>query len=222
LKLPLIRGGETIKGMSLAIKSERLAVLIRSIVYAKRSEKLFRLLQINSAVLNALLTSKLGLRVAVGGSLDYTQFILIVAPAAAGGFLVGGLTVSLASVFLPLAIIYGRAIEEIPDPYEKCKLLCKFAEKFHNKQLVIEMTKVNSLVENTATVLQLPVDKVPLPLVCVEEKLSLLQRYKLKELVRSDKARKRVQYFSEFIKKFPECDVDPEVGYEEIVEKIIK
>lgn len=57
-------------------------------------------------------------------------------------------------------------------------------------------------------------------LLCLEDKLLLLQRYKLIELTRSDKARKRVQYFSEFIKKFPECDADPRAVYEQIVEKI--
>jgi hypothetical protein len=57
-------------------------------------------------------------------------------------------------------------------------------------------------------------------LLCVEEKLSLLERYKLREVIKSAKARKRVQHFSEFIKKFPECDADPEAVYEEIVEKI--
>jgi len=61
-------------------------------------------------------------------------------------------------------------------------------------------------------------DKVHL--LCVEEKLSLLQRYKLRQLIKSEKARKRVQDFSEFIKKFPECDADPEAVYEQIVEKI--
>jgi hypothetical protein len=42
----------------------------------------------------------------------------------------------------------------------------------------------------------------------------------LRELIKSEKARKRVQHFSEFIKKFPECDADPKAVYEQIVEKI--
>jgi len=81
------------------------------------------------------------------------------------------------------------------------------------------MQNLNSLVEDTATALQLPLDKVPL-VGCVEEKLSLVQRFKLRQLIESDKARKRVQHFNEFMKKFPECDPDPEAVYEEIVGKM--
>ncbi len=168
---------------------------------------------------NALLTSSVGLRFAVGGSLDYTQFILIAFPSTVGGFLIElGIANPLASVLVPLAILYGRGIKAIPDPYDKCKAICEAAEEFHNKQLAIEMKQLNSLVEDTSTALQLPLDKVHL--VCVEEKLSLLQRYKLRELIKSEKLRKRVQHFSEFIKKFPDCDATPEAVYEQIVEKI--
>lgn len=123
----------------------------------------------------------------------------------------------------PLAILYGRGIEDISDSYAKCKAMCKFAAEYHNKELAMQMKNVNSLVEDASNALQLPLDKVPLlptdqvPLVCVEEKLSLLQRYKLREMSTSAKARKRVQHFSEFIKKFPECDADPEVVYQKIV-----
>ena len=218
LKLPVLRGGEKLKGVSLAIKSKRLAALVKAIIFAKRRQKQLKLLQIIFATLNGL-TSSVGLRFAVGGSLDYTQFILIAFPATVGGFLMGQIIANpLASVFLPLAILYGRGIEDIPNPYEKCQHLCKVAEEFHNKQLAIEMKELNSLVEDTSTALQLPFDKVPL--VCVEEKLSLLQRFKLRKLVESERVRKRVQHFNEFIKQFPECDPDPEAVYEQVVEKI--
>jgi len=58
------------------------------------------------------------------------------------------------------------------------------------------------------------------PLLCTENKLSLTQHFRLKEVIRSAKARKRVQHFSEFIKKFPECDPDPETQtvFQEIME----
>lgn len=128
-----------------------------------------------------------------------------------------GLTLAnpLASVLLPLAILYGRGIEDIPDPYEeKCKAICKVAEQFHNKQLTIQMEKLNQLVEDLLTEL----DKVHL--VCVEDKVLLSQRYKLKELIKGKKIQKRVQHFSEFIKKSRECDPDPEAIFEQIVEKI--
>jgi len=223
LKVPLVRGGDKLKlkGWSLVIKNKKLANIIRAIVTAKRRQRQLRLLQYFFLSFNTLLTTSVGLRFALGGSLDYTQIqiILIAFPSILGGFLVGLTTAyPLASALLPLAILYGRGIEDIPDPYAKCKAICKVAEELHNKQLTMEMTKLNSLVEDTSAALQLPLDKVHL--LCVEEKLSLLERYKLREVIKSDKARKRVQYFSEFLKKFPECDADPEGVYQQIVEKI--
>ena len=219
LKLPLVRGGEIIKGFSLLIKSKKLATLVRAIANAKRKQKQLRLLRAFFFTFNTLLTANVGLRFAIGGSLNYTQFILIAFPSTIGGFMMGLVTANpLASVLLPLAILYGRGIEDIPDPYENCKNICKVAEEFHNRQLAIEMKELNSLVEDASTALQLPLDK--LPLLCVEEKLSLVQRYKLRQLIESEKARKRVQHFNEFIKKFPQCDADPEAVYEQIAEKI--
>jgi len=219
LKVPLVRGGERleVKAFSLLIKNKKIAILIQAIANAKRKQKQLSFLRVFFMTFNALLTSSVGLRFAIGGSLNYTQFILIAFPSTLGGFMMGLLTANpLVSVLLPLTILYGRGIKEIPDPYEKCKTICKVAAEIHNKQLAIEMKELKSLVEDASTALQLPLDKVPL--VCVEEKLSLLQRYKLRQLIKSEKARKRVQYFSEFIKKFPECDADPESVYEQIAE----
>jgi hypothetical protein len=219
LKLPVIRGGERVKGLSLLIKNKRLAILVRAILYARTKQKQLRLLRLCFFTLNTLLTTTVGLRFAVGGQLDYTHFILIAFPSTVGGLIMGlAIANPLGTVLLPLAVLYTRGLKDIPDPLERCKVICKAAEEFHNKQLTIEMKKLNSLVENTSTALQLPLDKVHL--LCVEEKLSLLQRYNLRELIRSEKARKRVQHFSEFIKKFPECDADPKAVYEQIVEKI--
>ena len=89
LKLPLVRGGERLKGFSLFIKNKKLAILVRAIVNAKRKQKQLRLLRLCFFTLNALLTSSVGLRFAIGGSLDYTQFILIAFPSTVGGFLMG-------------------------------------------------------------------------------------------------------------------------------------
>ena len=44
---------------------------------------------------------------------------------------------TLASVLLPIGIVAGRGIENIMNPYEKCKAICKAAEEFHNEQLLI-------------------------------------------------------------------------------------
>ena len=52
----------------------------------------------------------------------------------------------LASAVLPIAILFGRGIEDITDPYEKCRLICKSAEEYHNQQLMLEMENLNSLV----------------------------------------------------------------------------
>jgi len=216
LKLPLVRGGDEIKGFSLLIKNEKFAKIVRALLDARRKHRQLRLLRQFLLILNTLLTSSLGLRFAAGGSLNYTQIILIAFPSTVGGLLIGlASSYPVLSVLVPLAILSGRGIEDIPDPYQKCKVICEAAEAYHNKQMMQEMANLNLLVEDAATALQLPIDKVPL--LCVEEKLSLLQRYKLKALIRSAEARKRVQYFSEFIKKFPECDADPEAVYEEIV-----
>ena len=233
LKLPLVRGGQIepleiepleggpfeggpFEGVSIVIKSKKLATLIIGIFNAKRKHKRLKLLL---ALLNAALSSSAGLRLAVGGSLDYTQIILIAFPSTLGGFLVGQVIKNpLISVLLPLAIFYGRGIEDIPDPYEKCRQLCKIAEKFHNHELAMEMKKFNSLLEDMSTGLQLPLDEVPL--VCVEDKMSLLQRFKLRQLIESTRSQNRVQHFDEFIKKFPKCDANPEDVYDAVVGKI--
>jgi hypothetical protein len=221
LKVPLLRGGDKVRGLSLVsvvIKNKKLANLLRALINAKRLERRLRLLRLFFFTLNTLLSTSVGLRIALGGSLAYTQIILIGFPSTLGGFLIGlTSTYPLASALLPLlplAIFYGRGIEDIPDPSAKCRVLCKVVEEFHNKQLGIEMKKFNShsLVEDASAALD------QRHLLCVEEKRSLLERFKLREIIKSEKARKRVQHFSEFIKKFPECDADPKAIVEKIAE----
>jgi hypothetical protein len=215
LKLPLVRGGDELEGFSLFIKSKKLANLITAIISSKKKQQQLRFLRIFFFTLNKLLTNGFSLRFALGGSLNYTQFILISCPSTLTGLIIGLVIANpLTSILLPLTMLYIRGIEDIPDPYQNCKAICKIAEEFHNKQLMIEMKELNSLVEGTSTALQGPVDKVHL--LCAEEKLSLIQRYKLKEVIRNKKTRKSVQHFSEFIKKFPECDPDLKVVNEQI------
>ena len=221
LKLPLMRGGDKIRGFSLMIKNKKLAQIMMAIVNARKNQKKLRLLQDVLFILNGLLTTSTGLRIAAGGSLNYTQILLIAFPSTIGGFLMGIIYAHpLASAVLPIAILFGRGIEDIPDPYEKCRFMCKAAEEYHNQQLRLEMKNFNSLVEDAAAALQLPIDKVPL--LCTEQPLSLVERYKLKEVIQSAKARKRVQHFSEFIKKFPECNADPEAIYQEVIGNVQK
>ena len=221
LKLPLYRGGDTrrIKAWSLWIKNKKLAILLKAVIEEKKKQKQLRLLQFCFFTLNTVLTTSVGLRFAVAGSLDYTQFILIAFPSTVGG-LVMGLAIAnpLVSVLVPLAILSGRGVKHVPNPFKKCQDLCIAAEKVHNQQFMIEMKKLNPLVEDASTALQLPLDKAHV--LCVEEKLSLVERFKLKEVIKNKKARKRVQHFSEVIKKFPECDPDSKAVAEQIFEKI--
>lgn len=221
LKLPLIRGGNEISGYSLMLKNKKFAKIMMTIVNARKNQKQLRLLQDTLFILNGLLTASTGLRFAAAGSLTYVQIILIAFPSTIGGFLMGTIySYPLASAALPIAILFGRGIEDISDPHEKCRIICKAAEQYHNEQLALEMQNLNSLVEDAAASLQLPIDKVPL--LCTEQRLSLVERFKLKEQIKSTKVRKRVQHFSEFIKKFPECDADPEAIYQEVIGNVQK
>ena len=45
-------------------------------------------------------------------------------------------------------------------------------------------------------------------------------QFEMRQTVESPKIRKRLQHLSEFLKKFPEFEVDPEAVYQEMVEKI--
>ena len=68
-------------------------------------------------ILNVLLTTSTGLRIAAGGSLNYTQIFLIAFPSTIGGFLIGIISdYPLVSALLLIAILLGRDIEDVPDP----------------------------------------------------------------------------------------------------------
>lgn len=102
-------------------------------------------------------------------------------------------------IFISLVILVGRRIEDVVDPYEGCGIMCKAAAEYHNRQLMIEMKNLKSIVEDTAAALNFPIDQVPL--FCTENPFSLLQRYQLRSLVESAKAENRIQHFNVFIKK---------------------
>ena len=209
LKFPLVRGGDDV---SIIIKNKKFARLMRLLLTARKNQRLLQFLQANFTTLNLFLTATLDFRIAVGGSLDYTQIVLISGPSMLSGYLVAQIVKNpLISVFLPLTLLYGRGIQDIQDPYESCRLLCKAAEQIHSRELAIEMSELNSLVGETF---------YNLPLICVEEKSSLVQRFKLRKLVESEIVQNRVQYFSEFIKKFPECDGDSKIIFEQMIGKI--
>lgn len=91
LKVPLMRGGDQILagGFSLMIRSKKLTNIIRAIVMAKQNQRKLRFLQQFFVLFNFLLTHGVGLRFALGGSLDYTQILLIAFPSTLSGILMG-------------------------------------------------------------------------------------------------------------------------------------
>jgi len=219
LKLSSIRGGDDVKAFSLLIKNKRLAQIIQAIINAKRNRRKLRLLQEVLLTLNGLLSTTTGLSIASGGSLSYVQIILIVLPSTFGGFVVGAVSqYPLITAVLPIALLLGQGVEDIPDANEKCKFLCKAAENYHNKELILEMKAMDSLLSDTAASLKISIDKVPLR--CIEQPLSLVERFKLKEVVKGSDVKKQIKHFSQFIKKFPECDVDREAKLLEMFRKL--
>ena len=73
-------------------------------------EKKTKAIKIISGIL-FLLSTGFGLRVAVGGSLDYRQIFLFVIPSTVGGFIIAQLSsLPIFGVLIPLAILSGRAI----------------------------------------------------------------------------------------------------------------
>ncbi len=138
LKLLLMRGNNEIRGVSLLIKNKKLARIIMAIVNARKKQKIFKLLQNILFIVNGLLTPSTGLRIVAGGLLNYIQIILIAFPSTVGGFMMVKISAyPLVSTVLPIAILFGRGIEDIPDPYEKCKFICKAAEEYQNQQLML-------------------------------------------------------------------------------------
>jgi hypothetical protein len=220
LKIPPIhRGGDLTKldlrrakvRASLVIKNKRLFNLVSAIFHARKAQRELRFLQVVFAVLNSMSAQTLGLGIAVGGSLDYVQFLFIIFPSSIAGFLVEHFTKNtMLTILGPLFLFYRREIEEIQNPYEKCRQLCQAAEEFHNQELALKMGELKDLAKANKTG----------PLICEESPLSLVERYnlrKLAEAAENQELAKRIQYFRDFIKKFPECDADPESLYEEIV-----
>ena len=159
------------------------------------------------------------LNIAVGGATN-TEIIIFSVTGTASGFLLTLLSsYPILTLIFPMAIMYSRGIEDIPDPQRICRLLCKVAEQHHNRELVLEMQNMESLIKDY------PLLAEGIPAIagveCVEQKLSLLERFKLRQLIPNDSARKRVQNFSEFIKNFKECDADREAIIEEFIKSNI-
>jgi hypothetical protein len=197
---------EGIKGIflvSILIKNPKFVALITKILKLYQRQKKMRFF---FALFNALIASSVGIKFAAGGGSGYLQILLIVLPSSISGFLLANLSQNpLSTIFLPLLFFLGRDIETIVDPELKCRILCKFSEVYHNKQILAEMKNITPLLQ-----------EIQEPLVCVEQRLSLIERYKLRQLTKNTLAKNRIKHFSEFIKKFPDCVPDLENLYQEI------
>ena len=237
IKLPLIRGGDDIgidigngngngidNGIGkipnlfyLTLKNEKIAKIFRAINNARTSQKKLRFLRQTLLILNLLLRKNLGLCIGVGESRNFVQIILLVIPSSIAGFLwqVMNLCPNATTVLLIMVFLNNLNLEEFEDPYERCRLLCKVAEEFHNKQMKLEMRNlIKSLVEDNE--IKFPINEGPFR--CVENKYSLLERFQLRQVYGSKN--KNIQYFSEFIKKFSECNGDLEDVFEEALENL--
>ena len=197
---------EAVKGIflvSLLIKNPKFVGLITKILKLYQKQKKMRFF---FALVNAMIASSVGIKFAAGGSAGYLQILLIVLPSSISGFLLANISQNpLSTIFLPLLFFLGRDVETIIDPELKCRILCKFSEVYHNRQILAEMQKITPLLQ-----------EIHEPLICVEQKLSLIERYKLRQLTKNTLAKNRIKHFSEFIKKFPDCVPDLENLYQEI------
>lgn len=211
LRFPLVRGGNDIQVFYLFIQSRKLARALFLLWNARENQRRLKLLQVILFMSNKFLFTNTGFIFgsAVSTNLSYTQIILIMFPGTLSGFLVSSLlTFPLILSVLPIAIMMGRfSVQDIVDSHEHCRVLCKAAESYHNKKLVLEMKNSEKL---------LP------PLKCVEQRVSLVERHRLIEIVKNNKSKARIKHFSEFLKGFPECDATKEDVYEEIVKNLHK
>jgi hypothetical protein len=221
--VPTMRGGgdgeqEVIKGFSLIIKNKRLAAIAVHIINIRRRQKLFEFIQLNLSFLNSLLSTNLGIHLCSGGNSSYIEIILLILPSSIGGFIMDQIlkqNVPLVGLFIPIAIFYGREVEIIHDPAAKCRVLCQAAAEYHNKKYAIEMQQ--TVLENIPKINIFESFESEFPFLCVEDRLSLLQRFKLRS--NNFKNQKQVTYFRDFIKKFPECQANARAVYEEIFAK---
>lgn len=95
-----------------------------------------------------------GFSIATAKSLTHIQIILFAFPSTLSGFLTGIIQANLiVGVLLPIAILLGRDIEQISDPYEKCKLLCRSARQYHNKKIQLEIKNSRPILEDAADAL---------------------------------------------------------------------
>jgi hypothetical protein len=214
--ITLSRGGEDYRRIvmlaNLILKNKRLAKFIRSIVQLQRHRNQLRLLAIFFGTVNRIVTNNFGFYIHAATYVDYTQFMLLAVGSGSTGLILAlFLKHSAMLTILSYVSIYVRGIQDIlPEESNFCKTLCLVAEQVHNQKIKLEMTELIPIIKPEIVELEVPV------YVCLEEKLSLVQRYRLQKITGTRKGDKQVQYFNEFIKKFTACDPDQEAIYENI------
>lgn len=209
------RGGneEVAKTFIKLIKSKRLAMFIKYVILSREYKKRLKMIRLFLLTFESILNYG-GATFAVMISMSETRVIAFVVPSSILGFIFG-LTASplltiILPIFVPILILYNKDIP-VEAAREKCITICEVFQEAGNREILIEMKKVNPAINQSPD---------PGPLFCKEEKISLYRRYQLRTHSESLKNKNRIQRFDEFIKRFPECDVDPEEVYEQVVENI--
>ena len=222
IKLPLngARGGNKRSAtmlFSLIIRSPKFAAFLRLLLEAKRKQRQLLFLRIMFTALNKFITNNAGIYIHISNaSYDYVKLIMIGVSSTTTGVMLGlFLQNSIALSGFSLLALYMRDIEYVE--YDNCALLCKAVQTYHNTGILQEMRSTIQITKDELLELEPPVY-----LSCFEEKTSLIQRYKLRELLDSKSGKRRIQHFSEFIKRFPECQPDTEALYKDIIETQIK
>lgn len=229
VSIPLARGGDELNLKDLTgvyaffiqLKNKRLAYLMVALMGSRR--KKLRMLRVLFKLLNQSFHMALGIRFALSGDLNLVRVILIVFPYTIMGFILRMMhNYPLGTTLLPLLAIYARGIESVPNPYAQCEAICKALETYHNKQLKVEMQELCPKLEAIATECNLPLEEIKY-VECIENKNPLSRPWELKKVTRSKKIAKQVQYYNEFIDKFPPCNApDPDSDPGEVGKRLLE
>lgn len=217
ITVPTYRGGDdsSIRAWHKIIESRRLGKIICAIAYASSKHRKLVFIGRAFCILNNMLTVGTGLRFALGGYQNGIQIVLIAFTSTTMGAISAAFISSPLVVLIPVGLFFGRGIEVIADPYEECRLICRMAEQYHNQRLLQDMPAFTTMAKKAAIQSGISLDEFPL--LCVEEQLSLVQRYRLKQVIETPEGKKAVKFFAEFIKQFKQCDPNPEEIYQNVV-----
>ena len=204
---------EFVKALSIVLKSEKISNLILSLAQAKINRRDLKVMRAFISVLGRVLSSG-GVHVSVGVFDSSFQVLLVALSSSTVGLIVGLILENPLSIIgVPLTILLTREIEEVDYDTEECSLFCKASEQILNKKIKIKMNKVVTPIRPES--IPLDTESIPNFLECTEDKLSLSTRYKLKESIKTPYNRESIEYFSNFIKKFQQCDPEYKINYDQ-------